>query len=135
MQHTPYSVARLDGAVLFNTLQAGLMTTGFTKSPIVHFKVLAGIQQHPVWSLDRTAIAVYSYCETARRLKIGNTQLQVNIMGSWVSSDDFSNIIATHIEWHTSKDVRDAAEKMIDDLARKNKSLWPVDSITIPVQK
>lgn len=135
MQHTPYSVARLDGAVLFNTLQAGLMTTGLTKSPIVHFKVLAGIQQHPMWSLDRTAIAVYSYCETARRLKIGETQLQVNIMGSWVSSDDFSNIIATHIEWHTSKDVRDAAEKMIDELARKNKSLWPVDSITIPVQK
>lgn len=134
MKHTPYSVARLDGAVMFNTMQAGLMTTGLTKSPIVHFKVLAGIQQHPIWSLDRTALAVYSYCEAAKQLRIGETQLQVNILGSWISSDDFSNIVATHIEWHTSKELRDAAENMVDELARKNKSLWPVNEINMPVQ-
>ena len=34
-QHTPYSIARFDGALMFHTIRAGLMKTGITKSPIL----------------------------------------------------------------------------------------------------
>lgn len=133
--HTVYAVAHLDGALLYHDVRAGLMTTGLTHSPIVRFKVLAGVQAHPVWALDELAIEIYAYCQTAKDVGVSDTHLQVSITGSWVSGENFSNIVASDIEWHiASSELRAKVERVIAEMRRSKKDLWPLDPVTLPVQ-
>src|SRR5512138_110810 len=133
--HTAYAVAHLDGVLLFQGIRAGLMTTGLTKSPIVCFKVLAGVQAHPVWALDDLAIEIYSCCQAAKEEGVSDTHLQVSVTASWVSTENFSNMIASDIEWHiASSTLRTKAERTIARLRKNGKDGWPLDPLTLPVQ-
>ena len=133
---THYSIARFDGALLYEDFRAGLMTTGITKSPIVHFKVQAGIQQHPAWVIDELAIEIYCYCRAAQEASVSPTHLQVSLVASWISAETCSNLIVTNVEWHiASKALREHALRMYSEFSRKKKMPvdWPDDIITIPV--
>lgn len=133
--HTAYAVAHFDGALLYHAIRAGLMTTGLTKSPIVYFKVLAGVQSHPIWALDDLALEIYSCCQAAKEEGVSDTHLQVSVTGSWVSSENFSNIIASDIEWHiASSSLRAKAERAIAEMRKKGRNVWPQDPLVLPVQ-
>ncbi len=133
--HTAYAVAHLDGVLLYHGVRAGLMATGLTKSPIVYFKVLTGVQSHPVWALDDLAIEIYSCCQAAKEEGVSDTHLQVSVTGSWVSTENFSNIIASDIEWHiASSSLRTKAERTIAEMRRRGRDSWPLDPLTLPVQ-
>ncbi len=133
--HTAYAVAHLDGALLYHGIRAGLMTTGLTKSPIVSFKVLAGVQSHPVWALDDLALEIYTYCQAAKEEGVSDTHLQVSVKGSWVSAENFSNIIASDIEWHiASSHLRKKVERVIAEMRTSSREAWPLDPVTLPVQ-
>jgi len=133
-QHTPYSVARFDGAIMFNSIRAGLMKTGITKSPIVFFKVRAGAQLHPVWALDNLAMEIYAYCETAKAADVSETHLQVAVTASWVSGENFSNLFATFVEWHiASSELRKRARLISAELINRKGHDWPADELNIPV--
>ncbi len=133
--YTAYAVTRLDGALLHSSICAGLMTTGLTRSPIVHFKVLAGVQPHPVWALDDLAVEIFSYCQAAKQAGVSDTHLQVSVTGSLVSVENFSNIIAGYIEWHIpSSQLRTEAERVLSKMRRNGKASWPVESLALPVQ-
>jgi hypothetical protein len=130
----PYAVARFDGALVFEGVQAGLLTTGVAKSPIVHFEVLTGLQTHPIWALDALAVKVYSYSLAAKSLKLSRTQLQISVTASWVSTNEFSILIATHIEWHVSPSIRNFMEHLMLE-SKKNKAIeWPSTELHLPVQ-
>ena len=133
---THYSIARFDGALLYDDFRAGLMTTGITKSPIVHFKVKAGVQFHPAWAIDEMAIEIYCYCRAALEAGVSPTHLQVSVVASWVSAETCSNLIVTNVEWHiASKALRERALRMYSEFSRKKGVPvdWPEDIITIPV--
>jgi len=133
--YTAYAVTHLDGSLLYSSVRAGLMTTGLTTSPIVHFKVLAGVQSHPVWALDDLAVQIYSYSQAANKAGVSDTHLQVSVTGSWVSAENFSNIIANYVEWHIpSSQLRGAAEKLYSEMRRSRSNSWPASPLTIPVQ-
>jgi len=134
-RHTPYASARFDGALMFNSLQAGIMVTSETRSPIVRYEVLAGAQHHPVWSLDHLALVVYCYCEVAKVEKLEETDLQVSVTASWVSTDQFSNLIATYIVWHTSSIIREAVSRMLAHLEDEQEHAWPLTEMQLPVQE
>lgn len=134
-RHTPYAAARFDGALLFTSLQAGIMVTGKTQSPIVRYEVRAGAQNHPVWSLDRLALVVYCYSEIAKAEKLEETDLQVSVTASWISTNRFSNLIATHIVWHTSSAIRETVSQMLAHLEDEQEHVWPLTEIRLPVQE
>lgn len=130
----PYAIARFDGALVFEDVQAGLITTGVTKSPIVHFDILAGMQTHPIWALDALAVKVYSYALAAKTLKLSQTQVQISVTASWVSTNEFSNLIATHIEWHVSPSIRNFMEHLMLESKKSRTAEWPSTEIRLPVQ-
>lgn len=133
--YTAYTVTRLDGALLHNSICAGLMTTGLTKSPIVQFKVLAGVQSHPVWALDDLAIEIYSYCQAARGAGVSDTHLRISVTGSLVSAEQFSNVIAGCIEWYIpSGHLRTEAQRILSKMMKSSKSSWPAEVLSLPVQ-
>ncbi len=133
--YTAYAVTRLDGALLHSSICAGLMSTGLTKSPIVHFRVLAGVQPHPVWALDDLAIEIYSYCQAAKDAGVSDMHLQVSVIGSLVSTEKFFNVIAGYIEWHIpSSRLRTEAERVLAKMRRNGRTSWPGESLSLPVQ-
>ncbi len=134
-RYSPYAIARFDGFVIFGDVQMGMMKTGITRSPIVKFSVVAGYQKHPVYALDRLALIVYSYCQAAKSAGIGETSLQASITASWVSTEQFSNIVATHIEWHTAMTIRPASQQILNDLIESQNRKWPPTEITLPGQR
>jgi len=131
-----YSIARFDGALIYEDVRAGLMITGITKSPIVQFKIKAGAQYHPAWAIDETAIEIYSYCQVAKVSDVSPTHLQVSVAASWISGDRYSNLIVTNVEWHiASSKVRTQAIRLYSE-AIKHKNYpddWPEEALTIPV--
>jgi hypothetical protein len=130
--YSPFAVARLDGALLYREILAGLTDTEM--SPIVHFKVRAGRQSHPVWAMGDLAEEIYAFCHIARQSRVSETHLQVSMVGSWVSTPRFSNIIANNIEWHiASSDLRTKAEHLYAELKKSSKASWPQQTMCLPV--
>ncbi|MEP0805330.1 MAG: hypothetical protein HRF47_07555 [Chloroflexota bacterium] len=132
-----YAIVRLDGAVMYDSIRAGLMKTGITQSPIVHFKVRAGVQYHPVWAIDELAVEIFSYCQAAKASNVGPTHLQVSIVATPVSGETYSNLVATNIEWHiASQQLREQALRVYSEAIQHKKkypSDWPAESMSIPV--
>ncbi len=129
--YSPYAVARFDGFLVFSDIQVGMVKTGITRSPAVKFGVVAGHQRHPVYALDHLALIVYSYCLAAREMKLDKAQLQVSITASWISTEQYSNLIAVNIEWHTAMSMRPVSQRMLAGLDGR----WPVNEITFPGQR
>ena len=112
---TAYASARLDGALDCETLKIGILKTPPQSTPVVTFHILAGLQRHPVWALDRLAAIVYCYCMTARKHE--QLIIEVNLTANLVSGSETVCIIASNIHWHTSKEIRNQAEGMAAAMA------------------
>jgi len=115
------------------------LKTPISASPVVNFKVHAGVQLHPVWALDRLAVVIYCYCDKAREIGhvCGEDIIQLNLMGNLVSNEATSIVVATSAHWHTSKEVREAAEVMIAELTGKSgrfSARWPQEELVFPIQ-
>ncbi len=131
---TVYAVVHIDGELQVGSLQTGVL--GKTGTPAVSFKVYAGEQVHPVWALDVLAVVVYCYCQAARKYEID--RLQVNVTSHLVSGVFSSCVVAKSIQWHTSKLVREKAERMITEMTFGKGKLtdqWPsTEPMELPVQ-
>jgi len=131
---TPFAVARFDGVLLYNTVQAGIINPGSAELQVAHFKVHAGRQLHPVWALGDLAQEIYSYCITAQKASVSGTHLQVSLVGTWVSTEQFSIVIATNVEWHiASSMLREQAEHAFQDIRNGKRSSWPMEILMLPV--
>jgi hypothetical protein len=111
-QSIAYASARIDGVLDCKTMKIGILKTPTQSTPVVTFQVLAGLQRHPVWALDRLAAVVYCYCLAAC-------------------------IIASSIQWHTSKEIRGQAEAMIAAMTCSSPrwtDRWPFkDAMQMPI--
>ena len=102
---------------------------------MILFTILTGAQEHPVYALDDPAVRVFAYCHTAIEMNLNPTQLEVSLTASLVSSKESSNLIATHVEWHTASTVRGAAEMLRNRLAACETLTWPQEEINLPKQE
>jgi hypothetical protein len=129
---TSYASVHLDGCLPCGSLQAGLLNTPAAPGLAVRFQVLAGLQSHPVWALERLAVVVFAYCATAAALQ---ADVQVNVTGTLVSSERISLTIARSIEWHTSRQIRTQAERLIAEWTSAGPlpPVWPLESLAPPV--
>lgn len=126
MTVTTYAVAHLDGAVVANSVQVGVLFP--SSSPVARVTVVAGGQRHPVWAVDRVAVVFYAYCRAAKQHEY--LSLQVNITGVLVSDERASSILARSVNWHTSAIVRADAEREIAVLS--NGAPWPSECLLVP---
>jgi hypothetical protein len=132
---TAYASARLDGVLDYMTLKIGLLTKTPQPTPVIAFYVLAGLQRHPIWALDRMAAVVFCYCVTAKQV---DQPMEVSVTANLVSGSETICAIASNISWHTSKEIRNKAENMIARMtgsgARWAEQQWPFrDVLQMPI--
>lgn len=137
--------AHLDGFIDCATLQIGILRAGKTETPVVKFLVTSGVQQHPVWVMERLAAVVYCYCQATIQVAAETMppedprRVDVSVFANLVSGEALAALVAHDIRWHTSKAIRDLAEPMIarmtGDSARW-KIRWPSDvPLEFPVKR
>jgi hypothetical protein len=86
-------------------------------TPIVKAMAIAGQQAHPIWALDRLALVIYCYVQSAKyHYPRGPLPIQVNIRSSLISNAITSCIVADSIIWHTSETIRSDAERLLAKL-------------------
>lgn len=122
-----YASSHIDGGLDCSSLEIGLLRT-HPEAPITKVMVIAGLQVHPIWAINRLAVVIYCYVISARKhYPKGPIPIQVNLRGSLVSNQDSTCIIADSICWHTSEPIRAYAEKCIADLtsSRSLTDNWP----------
>jgi hypothetical protein len=141
-QSIAYASARIDGVLDCKTMKIGILKTLPQATPVVAFHVLAGLQRHPVWALDRLAAVVYCYCLAVRKhaeSSGGGQLIELNLCANLVSGSEAVCIIASSINWHTSKEIRDQAEGMIARMTGTGvrwAKQWPFrDTLQMPVIK
>lgn len=143
IQTTVYASARIDGVLDCTTLKVGLLQTPSQPPiPVARFYVIAGVQRHPVWVIDRLAAVVYCYCQAAKQNTDGRYPedklgIEVNLSANLVSGSEAICIVASNINWHTSGKIRGAAEALIDDMVggSRSKDYWPFkDAMRLPVE-
>ena len=106
-------MSHIDGGLDCSSLSIGILKS-MPDSPIVKAMVIAGKQAHPIWAMDRLALVIYSYVQSAKyHYPRGPLPIQVNIRGSLVSNESTSCIVADSIIWHTSEAIRLDAERLI----------------------
>ena len=139
-QSIAYASARIDGVLDCKTMKIGILKTPPQSTPVVAFQVLAGLQRHPVWALDRLAAVVYCYCLAVRKHaeSSGSSQLiELNLSANLVSGSEAVCIIASSIHWHTSKEIRSQAEAMIAAMTSSSSrwtDRWPSkDALQMPI--
>ena len=139
-QTIAYASARIDGVLDCKTMKIGILKTPPQSTPVVAFQVLAGLQRHPVWAIDRLAAVVYCYCQAVRKhAEAGNGSqlIELNLSANLVSGTEAVCIIASRIHWHTSKEIRDQAEAMIAAMTCSNScwtDRWPFkDAMQMPI--
>ena len=129
-----YASARLDGVLDCETLKVGILKTPPQLTPVATFYVIAGLQRHPVWALDRLAAVVYCYCLAARNYC---QTIEINLTANLVSGSDVVCVVAAKINWHTSKEIRTRAETMIASMTCASShwaDQWPFkDTLQMPV--
>jgi hypothetical protein len=108
-------------------------------SPILKAMVIAGKQAHPIWALDRLALVIYCYVESAKyHYPHGPLPIQVNVRSSLISNDSTSCIVADSIIWHTSETIRMDAERLIAKMTfdARLTTHWPTKTkISLPVNR
>jgi hypothetical protein len=131
-----YAMSHIDGGLECSSLSMGILKS-MPDSPIVKAMVIAGKQAHPIWAMDRLALVVYSYIQSAKyHYPRGPLPIQVNIRGSLVSNENISCIVADSIIWHTSESIRSDAEQLIAKMTSDANliSHWPATTeIALPV--
>jgi len=139
-QTIAYASARIDGVLDCKTMKIGILKTPPQSTPVVAFQVLAGLQRHPVWAIDRLAAVVYCYCQAVRKhaeSSDGSQLIELNLSANLVSGSESVCIIASSIHWHTSKEIRDQAEMMIATMTCSNShwtDRWPFkDAMQMPI--
>jgi hypothetical protein len=122
-----YATSHIDGGLDCSSLSIGILKS-MPDSPIVKAMVIAGKQAHPIWALDRLALVIYGYVESAKyHYPRGPLPIQVNIRSSLISNESTSCIVADSIIWHTSENIRVDAERIISKLVSSAKltGRWP----------
>jgi hypothetical protein len=127
-----YARVNLDGALDTRSFRGGWIRATPSPTPIAFFRVIAGLQAHPIWVMDRLALVVFCYSQHAIE-----PQVQVNLVASVVSDLHASYMVGTHLTWHTSREVRTRAESAIARLAADPVQLmetWPQQDVHFPLQ-
>ena len=131
-----YAISHIDGGLDCSSLSIGILKF-MPDSPIIKAMVIAGKQAHPVWALDRLALVIYCYVQSAKyHYPRGPLPIQVNIRGSLVSNDNTSCIVADSIIWHTSEAIRSDAERLIAKMTSVTSltSHWPAkNEMSLPI--
>ncbi len=108
-----YATSHIDGGLDCSSLSIGILKS-MPDSPILKAMVIAGKQAHPIWALDRLALVIYCYVESAKyHYPRGPLPIQVNVRSSLISNVSTSCIMADSIIWHTSETIRSDAERLI----------------------
>lgn len=132
-----YATSNIDGGLDCSSLSIGILTT-MSESPIVKVMVIAGLQAHPVWAIDRLAVVIYCYVQSAKyHYPRGPRPIQVNVRGSLISNDSTSCVMAGSFSWHTSEAIRMNAERLIAKMTsgKQLTTQWPTKATMIlPVQ-
>ena len=132
-----YATSHIDGGLDCSNLSIGILSS-VPDSPIVKAMVIAGQQAHPIWALDRLALVIYGYVQSAKyHYPRGPLPIQVNIRSSLISNASTSCIVADSIIWHTSEAIRSDAERLIAKLSSDAKLTihWPTKTeMSLPVQ-
>ena len=98
-----YATSHIDGGLDCSSLSIGILKS-MPDSPIVKAMVIAGQQAHPIWALDRLALVIYCYVQSAKyHYPRGPLPIQVNVRSSLISNESTSCIVADSIIWHTSE--------------------------------
>jgi hypothetical protein len=141
-QSIAYASARIDGVLDCKTMKVGILKTPPQSTPVVAFQVLAGLQRHPVWALDRLAAVVYCYCLAVRNHAESSDRgqlIELNLSANLVSGLEAVCMVASSIHWHTSKEIRDQAEGMIAAMTCSSSrwaERWPFKaSMQMPISR
>jgi hypothetical protein len=131
-----YATSHIDGGLDCSSLSIGILES-MPDTPIVKAMVIAGKQAHPIWALDRLALVIYCYVQSAKyHYPGGPLPIQVNIRSSLVSNAITSCIVADSIIWHTSETIRSDAERLIAKMTSDAclTSHWPAKTeMTLPI--
>jgi hypothetical protein len=122
-----YATSHIDGGLDCSSLSIGILES-MPDSPILKAMVIAGKQAHPIWALDRLALVIYCYVQSAKyHYPRGPLPIQVNIRSSLISNESTSCIVADSIIWHTSETIRSDAERLIAKLTSDARltDQWP----------
>lgn len=131
-----YASSHIDGGLDCSSLSIGILKS-LPDSPMVKAMIIAGRQAHPIWALDRLAVVIYCYAQSAlRHYPRGPQPIQVNIIGTLVSSNNTSCVVARSVTWHTSEAIRVDAERAISLLVADANltTRWPTQvEMTLPI--
>ncbi len=131
-----YATSHIDGGLDCSSLSIGILKS-MPDSPIIKAMVIAGQQAHPIWALDRLALVIYSYIQSAKyHYPRGPLPIQVNIRSSLISNVSTSCVVADSIIWHTSEAIRADAERLIAKMTSDAHltTHWPTKTeMTLPV--
>ena len=131
-----YATSHVDGGLDCSSLSIGILKS-MSDSPIVKAMVIAGQQAHPIWALDRLAVVIYCYVQSAKyHYPSGPLPIQVNIRSSLISNATTSCIVADSIIWHTSELIRSDAERLIAKMTSNARltTQWPMKTeMTLPI--
>jgi hypothetical protein len=132
-----YATSHIDGGLDCSSLSIGILDS-IPDSPIIKAMVIAGQQAHPIWALDRMAVVIYCYVQSAKyHYSDGPMLIQVNIRSSLISNESTSCIMADSFIWHTSGEIRRDAELLIAKMTSDARLItrWPSkDHMALPVQ-
>jgi len=110
-----YASVHIDGVLDRGSLKVGVLderpSHDAPPTPVVFFRVVTGLQRHPVWAIGSIAAKVYCYCQAAGEQE--QDEIEVSLTGNLVSGDKAVCVVAANIVWHTSKLVRSLAETRI----------------------
>lgn len=122
----------LDGELLVPSIRIGVMDISYG-SMVACYEVRVGPQAHVVWAIDEVAAEAYYYAKAAREHYSGDPNkvitVQVNVSGFLMrTDDDKTSLFARHYSWHTSKRVRETADRALAML-KSRQITWPEQNV------
>jgi hypothetical protein len=124
----------VDGSVdcrLRGLMQVGTVQNMPVATPVIKMMLIAGDQQHPIWTINDAAIRSYAFIQAAREM--GFERLQATVQGWLVSDDQKSFVVATQVFWHVGAELRLRAGKLEQKIFR---SPWPErNPIPLPISQ
>jgi hypothetical protein len=109
-----YLSAYIDGTLIMRdgAIELGALETP-AAIPLVRFLVLSGNQEIPVTAHGKLAATVFCYLTTIKRRNAAWPQVNINASMILVPNEGGIQLVANHITWHTSRSLRDEAERLI----------------------